>query len=87
VFLGKDLAMIYTLLGGPKPLKRKSIDMGRKRHAPRLWLDQRPGRGWVILDGGQFIRTGCAESDRAAAEKKFAEYLGDKYKPQRAQTR
>ncbi len=56
--------------------------MGRKRHAPRLWLDQRPGRGWVILDNGQFIRTGCAESDRAGAEKKLAEYLGDKYKPQ-----
>lgn len=55
--------------------------MGRKRAAPRLWLDQRPGRGWCILDGGQFIRTGCAESDRAGAEKKLAEYLGDKYKP------
>src|SRR5262249_46119438 len=58
--------------------------MGRKRAAPRLWLDQRTGRGWVILDGGQFIRTGCAESDRAGAEKKLAEYLGDKYKPQRS---
>ena len=56
--------------------------MGRKRAAPRLWLDQRPGRGWCILDGGEFIRTGCAESDRAGAEKKLAEYLGDKYKPQ-----
>jgi integrase len=56
--------------------------MGRKRAAPRLWLDQRPGRGWCILDGGEFIRTGCAEPDRAGAEKKLAEYLGDKYKPQ-----
>ena len=56
--------------------------MGRKRAAPRLWLDQQPGRGWCILDGGEFIRTGCAESDRAGAEKKLAEYLGDKYKPQ-----
>jgi integrase len=59
-----------------------SIGMGRKRRAPRLWLDQRPGRGWVILDGPRFIRTGCAESDRAGAEKQLAEYLGAKHKPQ-----
>jgi hypothetical protein len=59
-----------------------SIGMGRKRHAPRLWLDQRPGRGWVILDGPRFIRTGCAESDRAGAQKQLARYLGAKHKPQ-----
>lgn len=55
--------------------------MGRKRRAPRLWLDQRPGRGWVILDRGQFIRTGFAESDRPEAEKALARYLGKIHQP------
>jgi hypothetical protein len=55
--------------------------MGRKRHAPRLWLDQRPGRGWVILDQGKFIRTGFAESDRVEAQKALARYLGKIHQP------
>jgi integrase len=55
--------------------------MGRKRHAPRLWLDQRPGRGWVILDEGKFIRTGFAESDRVEAQKALARYLGKIHQP------
>lgn len=36
----------------------------------------------MILDGSSFIRTGCAESDRAGAEKQLAEYLGKKHQPQ-----
>lgn len=35
----------------------------------------------MILDGSSFIRTGCAESDRAGAEKQLAEYLGKKHQP------
>jgi integrase len=54
--------------------------MGRRRQPPRLWLDQR--RGWAILDGGTFIRTGCDESNRDGAEKKLAEYIAEKHKPQ-----
>jgi integrase len=56
--------------------------MPRKRAAPRLWLDR--GRGqWVIRDGTSFIRTGCAESERSSAEKRLAEYLGQKHQPGR----
>jgi integrase len=54
--------------------------MGRKRQPPRLWLDKRR-RDWVILDGPRFIRTGCAEADRANAEKELASYLSRKYEP------
>jgi integrase len=54
--------------------------MPRKRAAPRLYLD--PGRQqWTIRDGPRFIRTGCAEDDRRGAEKRLAEYLGQKYRP------
>jgi len=54
--------------------------MGRKRHPPRLWLDKQR-RDWVILDGPRFIRSGCAESDRAGAEKELAKYIAHKYEP------
>jgi integrase len=54
--------------------------MPRKRAAPRLYLDAKRGQ-WVIRDGGAFVRTGCAEVDRQAAEAKLHEYLGTKWAP------
>jgi integrase len=55
--------------------------MPRKKSPPRLYLD--PGRGdWVIRDGASFIRTGCSERDRGAAERALETYLGRKYRPQ-----
>jgi integrase len=46
-----------------------------------LWLDQRPGRGWCILDAGKFIRTGCDEADLAGAQKHLATYLAETHQP------
>lgn len=53
--------------------------MPRKSKGARLYLDTR--RGWVIRDGPAFIRTGCAESERGAAEKQLARYIGQKHAP------
>ncbi|ALN73572.1 site-specific integrase [Aureimonas sp. AU20] len=36
---------------------------------------------WVIRDGDKYVRTGCAEADRSEAERKLAEYLGEKHDP------
>lgn len=59
--------------------------MPRKKSPPRLYLDR--GRGqWVIRDGGHFIRTGCGESDRGAAESALQVYLARKHKPQPSAT-
>jgi integrase len=63
---------------------------GRRSRGPQLYLRdaKRPGgqRRWVILDtnaNGQRIErsTGAFESDRAAAEKAFGEYLAAKHVP------
>jgi integrase len=54
--------------------------MPRRRSPPRLLLDKTRGQ-WIIKDGDTRIRTGCAEADRWTAEKRLAEYLGEKHKP------
>jgi len=57
--------------------------MPRRRAPPRLYLD--PGRRvWVIRDGPLFVRLGLPESDRAAAERRLAQYLAAKYEPPRS---
>lgn len=56
--------------------------MPRRRAAPRLYLDTKR-KQWVIRDGARFVRTGCVEADRAKAEKRLAEYLGEKHQPER----
>jgi integrase len=58
--------------------------MPRRRAAPRLYLDGKR-KVWVIRDGASFVRTGCAESDRSGAEKRLAEYNGQKHQPERGQ--
>jgi hypothetical protein len=63
-----------------KDIRILEVVMGRKRKPPRLWLDERRGE-WVVLDSGRFIRTGCAESDLAGADKGLAKYLARKYEP------
>lgn len=55
--------------------------MPRRRSAPRLYLDGKRNQ-WVIREGSNFVRTGCAESDRSGAEKRLAAYLGQKHKPE-----
>jgi integrase len=55
--------------------------MPRRRSPPRLYLDTERGQ-WLIRDGETRLRTGCAESDRASAEKRLADYLGEKHQPQ-----
>jgi integrase len=59
--------------------------MPRRREAPRLYLDSKR-KQWVIRDGSNFVRTGCAESERAGAEGRLAAYLGAKHKPQPSPT-
>lgn len=54
--------------------------MPRKAKGPRLYLD-RERKQWAIRDGSSFVRTGCAESDNAGAEKQLAEYIARKYRP------
>ena len=54
--------------------------MPRRSQGARLYLDPER-KQWVIRDGTSFIRTGCAESDHANAEKQLAEYIGSKYRP------
>ena len=72
--------------------------MPRRRAGPRLYLrkaeinkrtravERHPT--WVIKDdGGVVAVTGCAEEDRAGAERVLAQYLAEKYKPERQQDR
>jgi hypothetical protein len=63
--------------------RRNSRDEGKMpRHAepPRLYLRKDRGKSvWIIRDGGKDKRTGCAESERASAENRFAEYLAQKH--------
>ncbi len=55
--------------------------MPRRLEGPRLRLD-RKRRQWFIRDGARFLRTGCAEHDRAGAESRLAQYLGQKHQPE-----
>jgi integrase len=55
--------------------------MPRRRSPPRLYLDTARGQ-WIIRDGTTSVRTSCPESNRAGAEKRLAEYLGKKHKPE-----
>jgi integrase len=56
--------------------------MPRRRAPPRLYCDP-TRRDWVIRDGALFIRTGLAEHEREAAERKLAAYLSEKHEPER----
>jgi integrase len=55
--------------------------MPRRRSPPRLYLD-RIRKQWLIRDGALGIRTGCPETNRVGAEKRLAEYLASKHKPE-----
>jgi integrase len=57
--------------------------MPRRRLPPRLYVDKKR-RQWVIRDGQNFIRTGCADSETAKAERVLAEYIAQKYQPERS---
>jgi integrase len=54
--------------------------MPRRSRGPRLYLDPQR-KQWTIRDGRSFVRTGCAENQRAAAEERLAEYISAKYSP------
>jgi integrase len=66
--------------------------MPRRSKGPRLWL--RPARRdasgrrvrqaiWIILDGDRHIATGCVAHEIAEAQIKLAEYIAEKYEPDR----
>jgi len=70
--------------------------MPRPAKGIRLWLrpEERNSNStlrkravWVIRDGPCKISTGCAAEDRAGAEHALAEYLANKYQPNRARGR
>jgi integrase len=52
---------------------------------PRLYLDPRRQQ-WVIRDGTDFVRTGCARADLERAEKFLAEHIGRKHQPKPSPT-
>jgi integrase len=62
--------------------------MPRSAKGARLWLEpeERDANGklarraaWVIRDGKNKVRTGCARTDRKGAEQALAEYIAKKY--------
>ena len=65
--------------------------MPRPSKGAYLWL--RPARykdrklhersTWIIRDGTKFISTGCAPEEAAAAEKRLADYIAEKHRPDR----
>jgi hypothetical protein len=55
--------------------------MPRRSKGPRLYLLPKE-KQWVIRDGSRFIRTGCGERSRGEAEKRLAQYIGHKHKPE-----
>src|SRR5690349_17135049 len=65
--------------------------MPRRNPGPRIWLktgevDKTTGKlkkrpVWCIKGDGVRIITGCAEEDRAGAEKALRDYIADKHKP------
>jgi integrase len=70
--------------------------MPRPAKGIRLWLrpEERNADGtlrkrsvWVIRDGSRKISTGCAAQDRIGAERAVAEYLANKYQPNRTRGR
>lgn len=54
--------------------------MPRHAKGPRLWLDKRR-KQWVILDGKNWVRTGCTQSNAELAQKLLAKYIARKYEP------
>lgn len=65
--------------------------MPRDGKRPRLWLRPAGRRrdgfirraGWVILDRGKHIATGCSESETERADQALADYIAAKYRPAR----
>lgn len=56
--------------------------MPRPAKGARLWLEPASGTRratWVIRDGSNKVRTGCARDDRGKAEQRLAEYIASKY--------
>jgi hypothetical protein len=66
--------------------------MPREAKGARLWLrparEARPGKSaeaatWLILDDGKQFTTGCSPGELEKAQKKLAEYITEKYEPER----
>jgi len=64
--------------------------MPRRRKGSHLWL--RPARrggteaaAWIILDGRRQVSTGCGIDAREEAEKRLADYIANKYAPERCE--
>ena len=55
--------------------------MPRRSKGPRLYFDT-ARKEWIIRDGQRYVRTGRALEDRARAEEKLRDYIGDKHQPQ-----
>lgn len=56
--------------------------MSRKRKPPHLILRKDTGgKVWIIKDGEKQRRTGCLEHEIEKAERRLAEYIGEKHQP------
>lgn len=68
--------------------------MPRPSKGARLWLrptrttgDKRRPAVWLILDGQHQESTGCGAGDREKAERRLANYIAEKYAPDRVNSR
>jgi hypothetical protein len=65
--------------------------MPRRSKGPHLWLrKERRKKGkllaratWIIIDDGKHIATGCDASQAQQAQGRLADYIADKYRPER----
>lgn len=51
---------------------------------PRLWLKPAQGQrkaAWIVKDGAKRVSTGCGAHELEQAQKFFADYLAEKYRP------
>ena len=59
--------------------------MSNRSKGARLYLRTEAGRAptWIIRDGDNQVSTGLAALEREAAERRLAEYIGEKHEPSR----
>lgn len=58
--------------------------MPQARKPPRLWLRREGDKStWIIIDGKKHVRTGYSAHEIEDAQQKLAEYIAEKFEPER----